>query len=86
MGSVKDKIGDVFLRADKSRCHAYWRPIDGADVFLCAIDLSAYNNHPHLRELFTELATEVAINRACGSGVMLRVREPLPATVRYSPL
>jgi hypothetical protein len=47
------KIGDVYLRKDKSRCCAYWRPADGtAEVFLCAISLKVFSNHPHLRESF----------------------------------
>jgi hypothetical protein len=84
--SAGDKIGDVYLRSDKSRCHAYWRPADGApEVFLCSISLPVYNRHPHLRELFIELATDVAINhkRAAGSGVMMRAREPMPKSICY---
>jgi hypothetical protein len=81
-----DRIGDVYLRGDKSRCNAYWRAADGTpEVFLCSIGRSVYNRHPHLRELFTELATEVAINhkRAAGSGVMMRAREPMPKSLCY---
>jgi hypothetical protein len=71
------KIGDVYLRKDKSRCCAYWRPADGtAEVFLCAISLKVFSNHPHLRESFIKLATEAALNRerAMGSSVTLGSR------------
>jgi hypothetical protein len=70
-----DKIGDVYLRKDKSRCCAYWRSVDGTpDVFLCAISLKVVSSHLHIRELFIELAGEVALNlkREAGSGVTLR--------------
>jgi hypothetical protein len=59
-----DKIGDIYLRGDKSRCHAYWRPTDGTpDVCLCSIDLAAYTQHPQLRDRFVALAAEVALGR-----------------------
>jgi len=62
--ALGDKIGDIFLRANNMRVDAYWYPADGTpEVFLCSIAQSAYNDHPHLRELFIELATEVNINR-----------------------
>jgi len=79
--NVREKTGDIFLTNEKGRCVAYWRPVDGSrDMFLCAVDLQIYNNHPHLRDLFVELATEVTINRGreAGDSVTLRVREPLP--------
>jgi len=43
------------------------------------MDLSAYNTHPHLRQMFVELASEVALNRECaaGSSRTFRVREPV---------
>jgi hypothetical protein len=73
---------------DKRRCTAYFRPVDGTPEMLCAIDLSAYTNHPHIRDLFIELATEVAINRDCepGNSVTLRPRQPLPRTNSSHPL
>jgi len=84
---IKDKIGDLCLRSDKSRCHVYWQPTDGPEVFLCSINRSVYNDHPHLRDLFIELATEAMINhkRVAGNGLCIRPREPLPASFRYSP-
>jgi len=85
---IGDKIGDLYLRGKKSRCHAYYRTTDGApEVFLCSIARSAYNDHPHLRDLFIELATEVMINhkRAAGSGLCIRTREPMLASFRYWP-
>jgi hypothetical protein len=71
----ESKLGDVYLRRNKSRCCAYWRAVDGtSDVFLCSIDLIAYRRHPHLRDLLVELASEVALNlkREAGSSVTLR--------------
>jgi len=49
-------------------------------LFLCAVDFKVYDDHPHLRDLFVELASEVALNRErkAGDSVCLRVREPLP--------
>jgi hypothetical protein len=84
---LKDKLGDiVVVRASKGRAEARWRPVKGREAFLCAIDLSVYNKHAHIRSLFVELATEVQMNRECatGDGWCLRVREPLPASFRYS--
>jgi hypothetical protein len=80
-----DKVGEVYLRGSRTRCDAYWHPTDGTPVLLCSIDLKAYNSHPHIRNLFIELATEVAINRGrtLDSAVALRVREPLPREVRF---
>jgi len=75
-----------YLRADKSRCHAFWRPTDGTpEVFLCSINRAAYETHSHLRELLVELANEVQINhkRAAGNSLCLRAREPMPKTFRY---
>jgi hypothetical protein len=78
--AVGDKIGDVVLRGAKSRLHAYWRPTDGSrDVFLCAMDSSAYNDHPHLRKMLSDLALEIAVNRErkAGDSMTFRVSEPL---------
>jgi hypothetical protein len=43
------------------------------------MDSSAYNDHPHLRKMLSELALEVAINRErkAGDSLTFRVREPL---------
>ena len=74
------KIGDVFFREERDRCCAYWRAVDGSsDLFLCAMDLSVCSSHPHLREMFVELATEVALNRdrAAGNSATFRVHEPV---------
>jgi hypothetical protein len=78
-----EKTGDIFMRHEKGRCVAYFRPVDGSpDVFLCAIDLNACSSHPHLREMLTELASEVALNRGCkaGASMTFRVREPVVET------
>jgi hypothetical protein len=77
------KLGDIYVKGEKGRCVAYYRPADGSPhVFLCATELRSYNNHPHLRDLFVELAHEVHMNRprAKGDSVCLRVREPLVGT------
>jgi hypothetical protein len=59
-----DKLGDVYLRGDKSRIHAYWRPADGAPAtFLCSMSRSAYKQHSHLRNLFVGMATKIMMNR-----------------------
>jgi hypothetical protein len=81
-----DKIGDVYLRAEKSRCCAYWRPaVGGPEIFLGAVDSTICERHPHVRDLFVELIAEIAVNRerAKGRGVTLRAREPLPQSFRY---
>jgi hypothetical protein len=75
-----EKTGDVYLIGEKGRCVAYWRPVDGSrDVFLCATDLNACSNHPHLREMLIELAAEVALNRGreAGDSATFRVRGPV---------
>ena len=75
-----EKTGDIYLIEEKKRCVAYWRPVDGSpDVFLCAMDSSTYNDHPHLRTMLSELASEIVINREreAGDSVTFRVREPL---------
>ena len=81
------EAGNIHLISEKGRCVTYRRPVDGSrDVSLCAMDLHAYNDHPHLREMFTELAAEVALNRRRqrGDSVTLRVREPLSgSTARW---
>jgi len=42
------------------------------------MDLNVYGAHPHVRDLFVELATEAALHgREAGLGVTLREREPL---------
>jgi hypothetical protein len=74
---VREKVGDIFLAKEGGRCVAYWHPANGSpDAFLCALDLDAYTKHPHLRDLFVELATETALNlqRAAGEGVTLATR------------
>jgi|SRR6516165_7669449 hypothetical protein len=78
-----EKTGDIYLASEKGRCVAYWRPVDGSsDVFLCAMDSSVCNNHPHLREMLIELATEVVLNRGCeaGASMTFRVRAPVVET------
>ena len=75
-----EKTGDIYLSHEKGRCVVYWRPVDGSsDLFLCAMDLSVCSSHPHLREMFVELATEIALNRdrAAGNSATFRVREPV---------
>jgi len=75
-----EKTGDIYLIEEKKRCVAYWRPVDGSpDVFLCAMDSSTYNDHPHLRKMLSELALEIAVNRGrkTGSSVTFRASEPL---------
>jgi hypothetical protein len=70
-----DKIGEIYLHTDGSRCHAYWHPADGAaDAYLCSISLKAYNGDLRLRDLFFDLASEVAVHgmRAAGHNVTLR--------------
>jgi hypothetical protein len=84
---LMEKTGDIYLISEKARCVAYWHPVDGwRDAFLCAMDLDACSSHPHLREMFIELSTEVALNRGrqTGDSVTLRVREPLSgSTTRW---
>jgi len=78
-----EKTGDIYAASEKGRCVAYWRPVDGSrDVFLCAMDLTVYNRHPHLRKMFVELATEAMLNRECeaGASMTFRVREPVVET------
>jgi hypothetical protein len=66
------KIGDVYLRAAKSRVHAYWRPTDGTpEVLLCSMAQSIYKASPAARELFVKLATAAS-------------RECLPAQFRFA--
>jgi hypothetical protein len=79
-----EKIGDVCMRNVHGRFAAYWCPVDGSRAFLCAIEQRAFDNHPHVRDLFMELSQEVLLNRARekGDGRCLRVREPLARTVR----
>ena len=79
-----EKLGNIFVRGEKGRCVAYYRPADGSPhEFLCAAEQSVCGNHPHVQDLLVELAQEVHMNRtrAKGDGVCLRVREPL--TKRY---
>jgi len=81
-----EKLGDIYVTSEKKRCVAYYRPVDGAPhVFLCAMESSTFNDHPHLRDLFVELAQEVHMNRtrAKGDSVCLRVREPLVKSYEY---
>jgi hypothetical protein len=78
-----EKTGDIYLTNEKGRCVAYWRPVDGSpDEFLCAADSSICSSHPHLREMLSELALEVALNRGCeaGASMTFRVREPVVET------
>jgi hypothetical protein len=79
------KTATVYLGNEKERCVAWLRPVDGLPVFLCAMEQSTYNDHPHLRDLFVELAQEVYMNRTRekGDSVCLRVREPLRGTVQF---
>jgi len=75
-----EKTGDIYLTDEKGRCVAYYRSGDGAPhVFLCAMESSICNDHPHVRDLFLELTQEVFMNRtrARGDSACLRVREPL---------
>ena len=75
-----EKTGDIYVKGEKGRCVAYYRPADGSPhEFLCAAEQSVCDNHPHVRDLLVELAQEVHMNRARakGAGVCLRVREPL---------
>jgi hypothetical protein len=59
-----EKTGDIYLSDEKGHCVAYWRPADGSShVALCTMKLSICNDHPHVRDLFVELATEIALNR-----------------------
>jgi hypothetical protein len=58
------KTGEFYVTTEAKRCVARWRSVDGStDVFLCAMDMSTYNKHPHLRKMFVELATEAMLNR-----------------------
>src|SRR5262249_30516545 len=78
-GEVMEKTGDIYVSSEKGRCIAHYRPVDGSRaVFLCAVELSACNDHPHLREMLVELATEVALNREreAGNSMTFRVHEP----------
>jgi hypothetical protein len=53
LGGPMTKTGDIYVTNKKGRCVAYWRPVDGSrDVFLCAMDMGTYNDHPHLRKMF----------------------------------
>jgi hypothetical protein len=84
------KTGEIFLIGEKGRLVAYLRPPDGAsDIFLCAADAKVCDRHPHLRELLSELGTEVALNRSreADDSVTLPVREPLrtPALLPRPP-
>ena len=78
-----EKTGDIYVTNEKGRCVAYWRPVDGSrDVFLCAVDSSTCNDHPHLRKMLSELALEIANNRErkVGDSMTFRVREPVLET------
>ena len=77
------KTGEFYVTTEAKRCVARWRSVDGStDVFLCAMDMSTYNKHPHLRKMFDELATEAMLNRAqeAGASLTFRIREPVVET------
>ena len=78
---VKEKTGDIYLTNEKGRCVAYWRPVDGTpDVFLCAAEARTCGDHPHVLQMLTDLACELALNygRAVDDGVTFRVHAPAP--------
>jgi hypothetical protein len=76
----KNKLGDLVFKHVKLRCEAHWRLVDGAELFLCAMDLKRFKQHQHLRELFNEMAIEIVMNwnNAMDEARTLRHREPLP--------
>ena len=84
---VMRKTGDILIHlvSEEGRYVCYWRPVDGSspDIFLCAADADIVSKHPHLRDLFAELAAELALNRGreSGDGRTLRVREPLAKSI-----
>jgi hypothetical protein len=43
------------------------------------MDSSAYNDHPHLRKMLSDLALEIAVNRErkAGDSMTFRVSEPV---------
>src|SRR5215813_4758191 len=72
-----EKTGDIYVKGEKGRRVAYWRPVDGSrDVFLCAMDMGTYNKHPHLRKMFVELATEAMLNREREAGARPCTHKP----------
>ena len=77
------KTGEIYVTTEEKHCVARWRSVDGStDVFLCAMDLEAYKRHPHLQKMFTDLATEVMLNREqeAGASLTFRVSEPVVET------
>src|SRR6516225_499252 len=75
--SADTELGTIHVLEEGGRASAYWCGVgDATDVFLCAIEASAYNSQPEVRTRFMELATAVAGHRE--RGVIVGKVEPAP--------
>jgi hypothetical protein len=87
---AENKVGDIFLNHDEFVCRAFWRPLDGSpEVLLCSMHVGTYERHPAIRELFANLAADIAINldRPAGSGITVQhvpVKQPTDSKIDRS--
>ena len=61
---MKCQPSDIYFVTEGDRGSAYWRGVDDAtDVFLCSVQLVAYNSESQVRDRFAELVAAVAAHR-----------------------